>query len=226
MIKILCFILLLVIIFIILMVINHYYLHKKDNNSKDNTEIIEINDFLSNEEIDYIINFGKDKLKKSKVMLSNNDEIDEDVRKSETAYLDDTLLIKNIKKRASKYTKLNWDNAENLQLLKYDIYGKYNPHWDYFIEPSSDNYKIAMKKGGQRKYTFLIYLNDDFEGGETEFPKLNKKIKPKKGKAVFWKNLLNDGTPNDNTLHGGCEVKSGTKYACNLWIRENKFSNH
>ena len=125
------------------MVINHYYLH----NSKDNTEIIEINDFLSNEEIDYIINYGKDKLKKSKVIkIIDNDEIDENVRKSETAFLKDTPILKNIKKRASKYTQLNWDNAENLQLLKYDKYGKYNPHWDYFIEPSSENYKKAIKR--------------------------------------------------------------------------------
>ena len=220
MIKILCIILLLVTIFILLKIIKKFYLLY----SKKNTEVIEINDFLSDEEIDYIINLGKDKLKKSEVMMSDKDEIDENVRKSKTAFLKDTPILKNIKKRASKYTKLNWDNAEDLQLLKYDKYGKYDPHWDYFIEPSSENYKKSIKKGGQRIYTFFIYLNDDFEGGETEFPKLNKKIKPKKGKAVFWKNLLYDGTPNDNTLHGGCEVKSGTKYACNLWIRENKFS--
>ena len=34
--------------------------------------------------------------------------------------------------------------------------------------------------------TFLIYLNEGFEGGETDFPKKNKKVKPVTGKgAVF-----------------------------------------
>ena len=103
MIKIVCFIFLLVLIFIILMVIKHFYLLY----SKKNTEVIEINDFLSDEEIDYIINLGKDKLKKSEVMMSDKDEIDENIRKSKTAFLKDTPILKNIKKRASKYTKLN-----------------------------------------------------------------------------------------------------------------------
>jgi hypothetical protein len=35
--------------------------------------------------------------------------------------------------------------------------------------------------GTESRYTFLLYLNDDFKGGETAFPKLNKTITPKKG---------------------------------------------
>ena len=39
-----------------------------------------------------------------------------------------------------------------------------------------------LKRGGNRYATFLLYLNDDFEDGETYFPLRNKKIKPEKGK--------------------------------------------
>ena len=51
-------------------------------------------------------------------------------------------------------------------------------------------------------YSFLIYLNDDFEGGNTIF-KTGEVIKPKKGTAlVFYHSIL----------HEGKEILNGTKY--------------
>lgn len=50
-------------------------------------------------------------------------------------------------------------------------------------------------------YTFMIYLNDDFKGGETKFD--NLLVSPKKGSAlVFYHDLEHEGT----------EVVEGTKY--------------
>ncbi len=50
-------------------------------------------------------------------------------------------------------------------------------------------------------YTFMIYLNDDYEGGETIFSNLT--IQPKQGTAlIFFHNLE----------HEGSYVKQGTKY--------------
>jgi prolyl 4-hydroxylase len=46
---------------------------------------------------------------------------------------------------------------------------------------------IDHDKGmGQRTYTFMIYLNEVKEGGETEFKKLNQSFSPMKGKALIW----------------------------------------
>ena len=46
--------------------------------------------------------------------------------------------------------------------------------------------------------TIIVYLNDDFVGGETEFPVLGDKVKPKKGKLLvfppMW-NYLHRGNP-------------------------------
>jgi prolyl 4-hydroxylase len=50
-------------------------------------------------------------------------------------------------------------------------------------------------------YTFMIYLNQDYEGGETVFGDLS--IEPKQGMAlVFLHNLEHEGSP----------VKRGIKY--------------
>lgn len=51
--------------------------------------------------------------------------------------------------------------------------------------------------------TFMVYLNDDFDGGETEFPEQNERIVPRLGTALLFQHML---------LHQGCKVERGTKY--------------
>ena len=72
---------------------------------------------------------------------------------------------------------------------------------------------------GPRLLTVLFYLNDDFEGGETIFPKINKVVKPQKGKAVIFRNVDNDGVIISQAVHGGEPVKNGEKWIANKWIR-------
>lgn len=53
----------------------------------------------------------------------------------------------------------------------------------------------------------IIYLNDDYDGGELYFPKQGIEFKPKKGGAYFF--------PGDmNYIHGVREVSGGTRYTC------------
>ena len=74
------------------------------------------------------------------------------------------------------------------------------------------------QNNGPRYLTFLIYLNDNFEGGETIFPNINKKIKPEKGKAVIFKNIDENENIIKQSLHGGEPVRSGQKWIINKWI--------
>jgi predicted 2-oxoglutarate/Fe(II)-dependent dioxygenase YbiX len=54
-------------------------------------------------------------------------------------------------------------------------------------------------------YGSIIYLNDDYEGGELFFPKYDIFIKPKPGTLIFF--------PSTNMYtHGVTEVKSGIRY--------------
>lgn len=210
-----------IICLIFILLLFHFIFNK--NHYDDELEIIEIENFLNDYEINEILKIGISKLETSTIMGEDNNYIDDSIRKSETAYLKDNSILINIKKKASKYTKLPWNNAEDIQLLKYKPNGEYKAHYDFFINDNNKLYNDSIKQGGQRIYSFLIYLNDNFSGGETEFPKLKKKIIPKKGKAVFWKNLNNNGTPNYLSFHSGNKINNGIKYVCNLWIRENKF---
>lgn len=102
---------------------------------------------------------------------------------------------------------------EDLQLTKYNGGEFYNPHYDYFKKlPSHEK---------QRLKTIFVYLKEPIEGGETEFPKINKKFAPKKGGAVMWTNCFKNGDGyilRENSLHGGNPVKKGEKIGLNIWI--------
>lgn len=164
---------------------------------------------LTNDECDHIKQVASKKLHASTVSKSRN--IDETIRKSETAWIkasEDPVVDKLIRKCVSM-TDRPLSNCEDLQVLKYEPGGFYKPHQDAF--PDDKN---------KRMYTFIIALNDEYEGGETVFPNINKSYRLEKGDALFFNALNNYECMTKKALHGGASVKSGEKWVCNLWIRK------
>ena len=91
-----------------------------------------------------------------------------DYRKSFVTEVDeDTDVMKKIKKKISKSFGLNGSGMERLQLQKYPEGGYYKEHFD----AKSEDHFQKDKSFSQRKYSIIIYLNDDFIGGETVFQK-------------------------------------------------------
>jgi len=71
-----------------------------------------------------------------------------------------------------------------------------------------------------RVATLLLYLNDVQSGGHTVFPQLSLSVKPEKGSAVFWFNLLRSGEGDMRTIHAACPVLSSSKWVANMWMSE------
>ena len=91
----------------------------------------------------------------------------------------------------------NLTTHEGTQLVRYAPGGHYIPH--------SDVGRLTMN----RYYTVLCYLNDDFEGGNTQFPALDYAVRPQSGKAILFPSRY---------LHGGEPVTRGEKYILVSWI--------
>ena len=72
----------------------------------------------------------------------------------------------------------------------------YKWHWD------TANGTVG---GLRRVFSTILYLNDDYEGGETGFPRQALKIRPRKGRLVCTYS-------NFTHLHAGLPVKKGDKY--------------
>ena len=71
-----------------------------------------------------------------------------------------------------------------------------------FISPHSDS-PVRLFNGEMSNFTALIYLNDDFHGGDTVFPNLKINIKPKRGSLLLFDHDL---------VHESQEIIWGTKY--------------
>ena len=184
-----------------------------------------IDEFLSVEQCDQLIQLGKDRLAPSTGFNSEKgiSEMTE-WRKSEGTFfqLGETDLIGAIEKKIKKFTKIPIENGEGLQLLHYRPGGYYKQHHDYFDPRYDGNLREIRNRGGQRVATFMIYLNDVEEGGETFFPMANLKITPKNGRALYWKNVYR-GLPNEATLHSAEPVVAGEKWVVTKWLREKRF---
>ena len=167
-----------------------------------------IENFLSENERIHIKQEAKSKLHVSTV--DKDRRVDEQIRKSETAWLStEDPIIRNVVERCVSRTDRPIENCEQLQVLRYTEGGHYNPHQDVFYQDKN-----------KRLYTFIIALNDEYEGGETAFPYLNEKYKLNAGDALFFHTLDNYGLDTSDALHGGQPVKSGEKWVCNLWVHK------
>jgi len=69
-----------------------------------------------------------------------------------------------------------------------------------------------------------LYLNDDYEGGETCFDKIGLCIKPKRGKCIIFWNTDENEKLLEASEHRGNKVLSGTKYIGVKWIHPRAYS--
>ena len=180
--------------------------------------IVETENFLTHEECDWIINHINERYTKAEVLSGEDGH-----RIADACWLSRKLpMIEDIRNRVSKAVNIPTSHMESFHVIRYKVGGEYKEHVDYF-PPEHELAESHLVNGGQRTTTAIMYLNDNFEGGETEFPRMSLKIQPKKGKLVVWKNVDLMNSPMESSLHAGLPVKSGVKYLSTLWIRENEF---
>ncbi|MGB0902449.1 prolyl hydroxylase family protein [Halocynthiibacter sp.] len=120
-------------------------------------------------------------------------------------------LFRPIRKRVTELFQYPIDACEPTALLRYEQGQEYKVHLDSGTNPDCENYG--------RIFTAVLYLNDDFSGGETVFPRIDVTVRPKAGSLVLWANKRpNDSAAHPLSLHAGHPVKSGTKYIASFWI--------
>lgn len=80
-----------------------------------------------------------------------------------------------------------------LRLYRYEPGQKHGVHWDTVVE---------LEGGVRSLLTLVFYLNEDFKGGETDFPELKRTITPRRGRALLFQHRI---------LHEASPVHEGTK---------------
>lgn len=176
-------------------------------------------------EMEYVIHCYKNKLNPAVVFGSSggNTEIDKQIRDASGYFIPDyNFIVERFKNITSNITGIPVSHQEKPNFIKYKKGGFYKAHFDGFND--SENGKQKMIPNGQRMFTSILYLNDDFEGGETFFPKIEKTIKPSPGKIYIWRNASDDLKLDPKSLHGGHPVDSGVKYIIVIWTRSNSLA--
>ena len=112
--------------------------------------------------------------------------------------------------------------GETIQGQRYLPGQEFKPHCDWFF-PDQDYWPREQKRGGQRSWTAMAFLNAVEEGGNTDFTAIGASIEPKPGVLLIWNNANRDGSPNHDTIHAGTPVIKGVKYVLTKWYRTRTF---
>jgi hypothetical protein len=132
--------------------------------------------------------------------------------------LDRDLVMQLARLRIAAAAGVPFDALEPAEILHYNPGERYRPHVDFF-HSSLPNFAEEMRIRGQRVKTCLVYLNEDLEGGETEFSRIGVKFRGRAGEALVFENVLPNGTGDMNTLHTGLPPTRGEKWLLSQWMR-------
>src|SRR5262245_28972246 len=81
-----------------------------------------------------------------------------------------------------------------LRLYRYGPGERHGVHWDTVVE---------LGGGVRSLLTLVFYLNDGFEGGDTDFPELGQCVAPRAGRALLFQHRI---------LHEATQVLEGEKF--------------
>lgn len=133
-------------------------------------------------------------------------------------------IVKDLINRLAKKLYISPDNAEDPEIVRYLPYKTYTEHYDSCCD-DNDKCRDFIKEGGQRKLAVIVYLNQDFEGGETYFKLLDMKFRPDEGGAVVSYPLAQHSNKcHPNSLHSSLQVDKNDKFALHIFFREDKIT--
>ena len=181
-----------------------------------------IREFATPAECRWLIRLGRPRLTSATVFNPRTGNQSTDASR-DNSYLvlrtgEMNVLTEVIRNRISAATRLPPPLFEPSQLLHYATGERFKPHHD-FLDPTNLAYRKDLARFGQRIATFLIYLNEDYSGGETIFPAIGLNFRGTTGDALYFANVTQEGAPDPLTLHAGPPPASGEKWVFSQWIR-------
>lgn len=195
--------------------------HGERSHLCENPRIRVIEKFATPSECRWLMERARPRLARATVLKKTGDHGPAEGRSnSATAFyvVDMDLVLEMIRSRISAATRVPVPLFEPTQVLHYSVGQEFRPHHDY-IDPSSDAYRDQLLSG-QRIATFLVYLNEEFEGGETDFQAIGIRYRGGTGDAIFWANLDTRNQPDPLTIHAGLPPTAGEKWILSQWIRD------
>ena len=187
----------------------------------DIAELFAVGDFLSQAECERLCAMVDQTARPSSL---HEVDYDSGFRTSYSGDLDPAdPFVMGIGRRIDDILGVDSSFGEAIQGQRYLPGQQFKPHNDWFYT-TEKYWEGERKRGGQRSWTTMIFLNDVKKGGETHFTQIGIKIEPKPGVLLIWNNALPDGRPNEGTMHAGTPVIEGAKYIVTKWYRTRRWT--
>jgi hypothetical protein len=135
------------------------------------------------------------------------------------SFIETDVILQIIHTRLALASGVGKSQHEPTNILHYAVGQSYERHYDFF-NPEAPNLHERALQGGQRIATFLIYLNDEYEGGETDFPEIGWRFRGARGDGLMFMNVNEDGSVDPRTLHAGLAPTRGEKWLLSKWMRD------
>jgi prolyl 4-hydroxylase len=190
--------------------------------SLNSPRLMVFDNFLSDAECDALITLSEAKMQDSTVVDPITGQyVKHPERISRGTHLEhqSSEVVIAIESRVSQLLGFALNQQEAIQILHYQVGGEYRPHYDFF-PPADTGSQPAIAQAGQRLATLIMYLNTPALGGTTDLPNIGLSVTAKKGSAVYFENIDQNGLPDNNTLHAGAPVLAGEKWIATKWLRE------
>jgi prolyl 4-hydroxylase len=189
----------------------------------ESPRVVAVGDMVSAEFCDWVLARSREKLKRASVsnrrtgqrhiISHGRTNSDCDFRGAEA-----DLVLALLRARIAALTGTQVARFESVHVFHYGVGQEFLPHLDATLDASAADYPVRYAAGHQRVLTFLLALNDDFEGGQTAFPQIGLRWKPRRGRALFFWNVEPGGAIDQRALHAGRPVTRGEKWMLSQWI--------
>jgi hypothetical protein len=178
--------------------------------------------FVSAAMCDWLVERARGRLERARVYdaFKHSDFVDESRTNSSAIFqiVDADLVHMLVQARMAVACNVPVSHMEAPTVLHYAVGETIGNHYD-FVDPAHPNYAEEIRRFGNRRITFLIYLNEGYESGETVFPKLELSHTGRRGEGLFFVNTLEDGHANLRMLHNGRPPTRGEKWVFSQFIR-------
>jgi prolyl 4-hydroxylase len=176
---------------------------------------------LTRTECEQLIELARPRVGESGVYVQGGSQVNNESRDSQVGWLEPTdhPLLQKLSGVAVALSGRPSNHQEKIQVACYRADGYYKAHYDA-CDGNAEFCRAFVAMGGQRLATLLVYLNDNFVGGETHFPQLQQTVQPRRGSGVFfWNTNEEDQCIIRESLHSGLPVHEGEKWILNVWVR-------
>jgi len=189
----------------------------------DAPRMVVVKGFASAAACDWLIELARPHLRVADIYDRDSGELTraDGLRTNSAAPIDlahTDLVLAFLRARIAAITEVPLIALEASQVLHYEVGQQFAAHHD-FLDVTFPGLAREVERGGQRGLTLLIYLNEGYGGGETAFPRLGRSFKGRKGDALIFWNVTEDGKPDWSTEHIGTAPTKGEKWLFSQWIR-------